>query len=53
MLKSTVTGSPFGEGGRISEISNITSGTVHVPPKVVLKLNIINDVACGFNLLFF
>jgi hypothetical protein len=47
MLKSTVTGSPFGEGGRISEIGNITSLTVNVPPKVVLKLTIINDVTCG------
>lgn len=48
MLKSTVTGCPLGEGGRISEISNITSGTVNVPPKVVLKLSIINNVTCGF-----
>jgi len=48
MLKSTVTGCPFGEGGRISEISSITSGTVNVPTKVVLKLSIINDVTCGF-----
>jgi hypothetical protein len=47
MLKSTVTGSPFGEGGRISEISNITSGTVNVTQKVVRMLNIINEGCCG------